>query len=98
MCDCFHCNKPVSLCYQNEWSSYICPPILQPEREDEMARVEAAGGRVIYWNGYRVFGVLAMSRAIGMFGMSLQLSVFPTWFRVQLGCLVIFVILRLVVF
>jgi len=39
---------------------------LQPEREDEMARIEAAGGRVIYWNGYRVLGVLAMSRAIGM--------------------------------
>lgn len=38
---------------------------LQPEREDEMARVEAAGGRVIYWNGHRVLGVLAMSRAIG---------------------------------
>uniref|UniRef100_A0A7I4A9N2 protein-serine/threonine phosphatase n=1 Tax=Physcomitrium patens TaxID=3218 RepID=A0A7I4A9N2_PHYPA len=37
----------------------------KPEREDEMARVEAAGGRVIYWNGYRVLGVLAMSRAIG---------------------------------
>ena len=31
-----------------------------------MARVEAAGGRVIYWNGYRVLGVLAMSRAIGI--------------------------------
>nr|QFS19066.1 protein phosphatase 2C [Apopellia endiviifolia (species B)] len=37
----------------------------KPEREDEMARVEAAGGRVIFWNGYRVLGVLAMSRAIG---------------------------------
>jgi protein phosphatase 2C len=37
----------------------------KPEREDEMARVEAAGGRVIYWNGHRVLGVLAMSRAIG---------------------------------
>nr|XP_024379595.1 probable protein phosphatase 2C 51 isoform X2 [Physcomitrium patens] len=37
----------------------------KPEREDEMARVEAAGGRVIYWNGYRVLGVLAMSRALG---------------------------------
>lgn len=37
----------------------------KPEREDEMARIEAAGGRVIYWNGYRVLGVLAMSRAIG---------------------------------
>ena len=82
MCDCFHCNIPISLHYKNESSSYICPPILQPEREDEMARVEAAGGRVIYWNGYRVFGVLAMSRAIGMFGMSLQLFVFPSWLRV----------------
>ncbi|KAL3675140.1 hypothetical protein R1sor_025088 [Riccia sorocarpa] len=37
----------------------------KPDREDEMARVEAAGGRVIFWNGYRVLGVLAMSRAIG---------------------------------
>lgn len=37
----------------------------KPEREDEMARIEAAGGRVICWNGYRVLGVLAMSRAIG---------------------------------
>eukprot|EP01018_Ginkgo_biloba_P002786 Gb_40094 [translate_table: standard] len=38
----------------------------KPEREDESARIEAAGGKVIRWNGYRVFGVLAMSRAIGM--------------------------------
>ncbi|KAJ7569935.1 hypothetical protein O6H91_01G100900 [Diphasiastrum complanatum] len=37
----------------------------KPDREDEMARVEAAGGRVIFWNDYRVLGVLAMSRAIG---------------------------------
>ncbi|KAJ7537635.1 hypothetical protein O6H91_11G016100 [Diphasiastrum complanatum] len=37
----------------------------KPDREDEMARIEAAGGRVIFWNGYRVLGVLAMSRAIG---------------------------------
>lgn len=37
----------------------------KPERADEMARIEAAGGRVIYWNGYRVGGFLAMSRAIG---------------------------------
>ncbi|CAI6005780.1 unnamed protein product [Closterium sp. NIES-65] len=37
----------------------------KPEREDEMKRVEKAGGRVIFWNGYRVLGVLAMSRAIG---------------------------------
>jgi hypothetical protein len=27
--------------------------------------VEKAGGQVLYWNGHRVMGVLAMSRAIG---------------------------------
>lgn len=37
----------------------------KPEREDELSRIEAAGGRVIFWNGYRVGGFLAMSRAIG---------------------------------
>eukprot|EP00897_Mesotaenium_endlicherianum_P006332 jgi/Mesen1/5727/ME000029S05036 len=37
----------------------------KPNREDEQRRVEAAGGRVVFWNGYRVLGVLAMSRAIG---------------------------------
>lgn len=40
--------------------------IFQPNREDEYARIEAAGGKVIQWNGHRVFGVLAMSRSIGM--------------------------------
>jgi protein phosphatase 2C len=39
--------------------------ILQPDRPDELERIEAAGGRVIYWDGPRVLGVLAMSRAIG---------------------------------
>uniref|UniRef100_A0A0D6QXJ5 protein-serine/threonine phosphatase n=1 Tax=Araucaria cunninghamii TaxID=56994 RepID=A0A0D6QXJ5_ARACU len=39
----------------------------KPEREDELVRIQAAGGRVIYWNGYRVGGFLAMSRAIGDF-------------------------------
>lgn len=34
-------------------------------REDETARVEAAGGHILYWNGVRVMGVLAVSRAIG---------------------------------
>ena len=29
------------------------------------ARVEAAGGEIMYWNGERVMGVLAVSRAIG---------------------------------
>ncbi|XP_010247362.1 PREDICTED: probable protein phosphatase 2C 53 [Nelumbo nucifera] len=37
----------------------------KPNREDEYARIEAAGGKVIPWNGYRVCGVLAMSRSIG---------------------------------
>lgn len=39
--------------------------LFQPNREDEHARIEAAGGKVIQWNGHRVFGVLAMSRSIG---------------------------------
>jgi protein phosphatase 2C len=39
--------------------------LVQPDREDERARIEAAGGRVIDWNGHRVSGVLAMSRSIG---------------------------------
>uniref|UniRef100_A0A0D6QYF2 protein-serine/threonine phosphatase n=1 Tax=Araucaria cunninghamii TaxID=56994 RepID=A0A0D6QYF2_ARACU len=37
----------------------------RPEREDEMIRIEAAGGCVVNWNGFRVEGLLAMSRAIG---------------------------------
>lgn len=46
---------------------------LQPDREDESARIEAAGGRVIQWDGFRVCGVLAMSRAIGRFFESMIL-------------------------
>jgi protein phosphatase 2C len=37
----------------------------KPDRPDELERIQAAGGRVIFWDGARVFGVLAMSRAIG---------------------------------
>ncbi|GJR41407.1 phosphatase 2C 37-like protein, partial [Tanacetum coccineum] len=37
----------------------------KPDRPDELVRIEEAGGRVIYWDGARVLGVLAMSRAIG---------------------------------
>ncbi|PPR95925.1 hypothetical protein GOBAR_AA24738 [Gossypium barbadense] len=40
-------------------------PFAKPERPDELERVEAAGGRVINWNGHRVLGVLATSRSIG---------------------------------
>ncbi|KAG6514921.1 probable protein phosphatase 2C 8 [Zingiber officinale] len=35
------------------------------DRPDEIERIEAAGGRVINWEGYRVSGVLATSRSIG---------------------------------
>ncbi|GMH07392.1 hypothetical protein Nepgr_009232 [Nepenthes gracilis] len=37
----------------------------KPDRPDELNRIQEAGGRVMYWNGPRVLGVLAMSRAIG---------------------------------
>lgn len=37
----------------------------KPDRADELERIEAAGGRVISWNGSRVLGVLATSRSIG---------------------------------
>ncbi|KAK4780566.1 hypothetical protein SAY87_016672 [Trapa incisa] len=37
----------------------------KPDRPDELERIHAAGGSVIYWNGARLLGVLAMSRAIG---------------------------------
>jgi protein phosphatase 2C len=37
----------------------------KPDRPDELRRIQASGGRVIYWDGARVLGVLAMSRAIG---------------------------------
>jgi hypothetical protein len=43
----------------------VCPCKLQPDRPDELLRIQEAGGRVIYWDGPRVLGVLAMSRAIG---------------------------------
>ncbi|CAE5957771.1 unnamed protein product [Arabidopsis arenosa] len=37
----------------------------KPDREDEYARIDKAGGNVIQWQGARVSGVLAMSRSIG---------------------------------
>ena len=47
-------------------NQHVCFVVLQPNRDDEYARIEASGGKVIHWNGHRVFGVLAMSRSIGM--------------------------------
>ncbi|PWA40296.1 putative protein phosphatase 2C 6 [Artemisia annua] len=38
----------------------------KPDREDELLRIEKQDGKVIYCNGARVLGVLAMSRAIGI--------------------------------
>ncbi|KAE8077874.1 hypothetical protein FH972_016392 [Carpinus fangiana] len=37
----------------------------KPDRLDELNRIEAAGGKVINWNGQRVLGVLSTSRSIG---------------------------------
>eukprot|EP00210_Caulerpa_lentillifera_P008699 g8298.t1 len=37
----------------------------KPDRKDETARIKQAGGRVMHYNGARVMGLLAMSRAIG---------------------------------
>lgn len=50
--------------------SYLNLLFFQADRPDEMERVEAAGGRVINWEGYRVLGVLATSRSIGLFRAS----------------------------
>ncbi|KAI3517622.1 hypothetical protein L1887_16840 [Cichorium endivia] len=37
----------------------------KPDREDERARIESCGGRIMFADGARVEGILAMSRAIG---------------------------------
>lgn len=51
-----NCFGVPSGCHTTVFIGSIC--ILQ-------ARVEAAGGHILYWNGVRVMGVLAVSRAIG---------------------------------
>ncbi|KAJ3703617.1 hypothetical protein LUZ61_007322 [Rhynchospora tenuis] len=37
----------------------------KPDREDELARIESTGGKVVNWGGPRVQAILAMSRAVG---------------------------------
>ncbi|XP_057473384.1 probable protein phosphatase 2C 24 isoform X2 [Actinidia eriantha] len=49
----------------------------KPDRPDELNRIQAAGGRVIYWDGPRVLGVLAMSRAIGDYYLKPYVSCDP---------------------
>ena len=57
---CLSCSRSTLL-----WGLTSLNIKLQPNREDEYERIEAAGGRVIDWGGYRVSGVLGMSRSIG---------------------------------
>ncbi|KAK4435466.1 putative protein phosphatase 2C 8 [Sesamum alatum] len=42
-----------------------CSASPQPDRDDEKERIEAAGGKILNWNGWRVQGVLATSRSLG---------------------------------
>lgn len=57
----------LQLLYKKFVLNYSIKTLKQPDRPDELSRIEAAGGRVIYWDGPRVLGVLAMSRAIGTY-------------------------------
>ncbi|GAB2299758.1 hypothetical protein Dimus_033811 [Dionaea muscipula] len=64
-------SKLLKLVVMEDTKNSICVTLIsvrmfvQPDRPDELERIQAAGGRVIYWYGARVSGVLAMSRAIG---------------------------------
>ncbi|PAN29383.1 hypothetical protein PAHAL_5G222400 [Panicum hallii] len=49
----------------------------KPDRPDELERIESAGGQIIYWQGPRVLGVLAMSRSIGDYFMKPSMSAEP---------------------
>ncbi|RVW28538.1 Protein phosphatase 2C 16 [Vitis vinifera] len=50
-----------SCCYGSSLTLFC----LQLDRQDELARIEEAGGQILYWQGPRVEGVLSMTRAIG---------------------------------
>ncbi|KZV31765.1 hypothetical protein F511_00569 [Dorcoceras hygrometricum] len=41
----------------------------KPDRPDEKQRIEAAGGNIVNWNGWRVQGVLATSRSLGDYSL-----------------------------
>lgn len=64
-----------------QWVGFEIPLslLVQPDREDELLRIEGEGGKVINWNGARVFGVLAMSRAIGIL---IYLHISNLWLRI----------------
>ncbi|KAJ4971603.1 hypothetical protein NE237_004702 [Protea cynaroides] len=53
---------PLGLHFFGVYDGHGCS---RPDRPDELNRIQEAGGRVIYWDGARVLGVLAMSRTIG---------------------------------
>ena len=55
----------------------------KPARPDELQRIEAAGGRVLYAGGYRLMGALSISRSIGdhvlqTFGLTSKPEVRPS--------------------
>ncbi|XP_031255741.1 probable protein phosphatase 2C 6 [Pistacia vera] len=74
------CFNPLALKFRPSLTVYTCIrlysllrdellPLLQLEREDELARIRDKGGRIVQWGCLRVEGVLSMSRAIGDHGL-----------------------------
>nr|GMC58230.1 probable protein phosphatase 2C 51 [Ipomoea batatas] len=49
----------------NNYIDHLFVWAAQPDRADELDRIESSGGKVLNWNGHRVLGVLATSRSIG---------------------------------
>lgn len=56
---------PLALDSQNSLHAVDLTAALLPPHHHRQARVEAAGGQILFWNGVRVMGLLAVSRAIG---------------------------------